>query len=77
MAKGEIAHYEKFLILPQYFQESSATEPQKAIVCGKVLNIAYSRIKFLQCVCLTSVRHVLTVCIRWLILNPDFEISWK
>ena len=26
MAKGEIAHYEQFLLLPQYFQKSSAAD---------------------------------------------------
>ena len=26
VAKGEIAHYEQFILLPQYFQMSSAAE---------------------------------------------------
>ena len=30
--KGEIAHYEQFLLLPQCFQKSTAAE---ARVCGK------------------------------------------
>ena len=34
VAKGEIAHYEQFLLLLQCLQKSSAEEDQKGSVCG-------------------------------------------
>ena len=35
VTKGEIAHYEQFLIQPQCFKKLSAAEVSKASVCGK------------------------------------------
>ena len=37
MAKGEIAHYEQFLSLPECFQKSSAAEASESIRGGKGL----------------------------------------
>ena len=31
VANGEIAHYEPFLLLPQYFQKSSAAEASEKV----------------------------------------------
>ena len=39
VAKGEIARFEQFLLLQHCFQNSSATEAQKASVCGKGLTL--------------------------------------
>ena len=35
--KGEIAHYEQFLLLPQGFQNSSASDATECVCKGKAL----------------------------------------
>ena len=41
VAKGEIAHYEQFLILPQCFQMSSASEASEGVLSWKGLRVIF------------------------------------
>ena len=40
MGKGEIAHYEQFLLFPQCFQKAFSQGRQKVSLCGNGLNIS-------------------------------------
>ena len=41
MAKGEIAHYEQFINLPQWFQKSSAAEASKSICMWERVKLCF------------------------------------
>ena len=38
VANGEIAHFEQFLILPQYFQKSSVAEASESVYRWEMVN---------------------------------------
>ena len=57
VAKGEIAHYEQFVLLPNCFQKSSVAE-ESVYVCGKGLNVLI----------VIALLVILTVCSPYLFL---------
>ena len=46
MAKGEIAHHEQFLLLPQCFQKTSVPEASESVCMREMVKITTLRPKY-------------------------------
>ena len=68
VGKGEITHYEQFLLSPQCFQKTYTTDTQKlGLVAGKGLGLMCMNLMF-PCLVKSCIFYISSLC-KWIMIS--------